>query len=487
MQTSEGDASRPGSDPDRRLDDILARIAALRADTDARIAALGTTAAPPAVAAPPPAAAPAPAPAPAPAEAPGPTPPAIVETPAPAPVPAPAPEPAPVPATARRTTTRLTAARLAAALRTGATRTTAAFGRGTHALGRATATAVARTAHLLAAARHGIATLLTAATATARRTTTGLSAALRTGVARTAAALARGTAVLRDLGASGLRAAANAVGRIPTRAAVGGLAVLVVAAAGTVAFRAAGPAEDAAVTVPGPDEGLAPIVPPEAPDPTTLGVAADPATTEPVSPSPAPTEGDAATGGVPTDEPLAGIVPVPDLPPVPEVAAPEPRRPPSLLRIPAIGVDAATVPVGLEPDGAMEIPVDVSTIGWYEPGEGVGVAPGQVGTAVLAGHVDSRTQGAGAFYYLRDLAVGDEVVVEHADGTSSTWEVTEIIQYPKDELPIDEVFVWDGPPRLALITCGGEFDWTVRSYTDNIVVHAEPVPAAEGAAPSVGG
>ncbi len=297
----------------------------------------------------------------------------------------------------------------------------------------------------------------------------------------------RGTAVLRDLGASGLRAAADAAGRIPTRAAVGGLAVLVVAAAGTVAFRAAGPAEDAAVTVPGPDEGLAPIVPPEAPDPTTLGVAADPATTEPVSPSPAPTEGDAATGGVPTDEPLAGIVPVPDLPPVPEVAAPEPRRPPSLLRIPAIGVDAATVPVGLEPDGAMEIPVDVSTIGWYEPGEGVGVAPGQVGTAVLAGHVDSRTQGAGAFYYLRDLAVGDEVVVEHADGTSSTWEVTEIIQYPKDELPIDEVFVWDGPPRLALITCGGEFDWTVRSYTDNIVVHAEPVPAAEGAAPSVGG
>ena len=248
---------------------------------------------------------------------------------------------------------------------------------------------------------------------------------------------------------------------MPRRAAYGGLALLVVGAAGSLALRtvddgprdpgagvagvAAAPADvDTAATAvavaPDVDEAVAPILPPAAP-------------AAPVTPEPAP-------------------APVPDPPPTAL------RRPPALLRIPAIGVEASTVPVGLEPDGAMEIPVDVSTIGWYEPGEGVGVAPGQVGTAVLAGHVDSRTQGAGAFYHLRDLAVGDEVVVEHADGTSSTWRVTEIIQYPKDELPIDEVFVWDGPPRLALITCGGAFDWTVRSYTDNIVVHAEPVAAA---------
>jgi hypothetical protein len=63
----------------------------------------------------------------------------------------------------------------------------------------------------------------------------------------------------------------------------------------------------------------------------------------------------------------------------------------------------------------MEIPEDVSTVGWYE----LGVAPGEAGSAVLAGHVDSRTQGRGAFFDLRDLDVGDRATVAHEDGTTS--------------------------------------------------------------------
>lgn len=171
------------------------------------------------------------------------------------------------------------------------------------------------------------------------------------------------------------------------------------------------------------------------------------------------------------------------LPPVMPPPAPEPepepepvvRSAPLAVRIPAIAVDATTVPVGLEGDGSMEIPSDVSTIGWYEPAEGLGVVPGQTGTAVLAGHVDSRTQGTGAFYFLRELTVGDSVEIAHEDGSVSTWRITEVVQYAKDSLPIDEVFVWSGAPRLALITCGGPFDWTARSYTDNLVVFAELV------------
>ena len=176
---------------------------------------------------------------------------------------------------------------------------------------------------------------------------------------------------------------------------------------------------------------------------------------------------------------IAPVVP----PPAPE---PEPveewRSAPLAVRIPAIQVDATTVPVGLEVDGSMEIPSDVATIGWYEPAEGLGVTPGQSGTSVLAGHVDSRTQGAGAFYDLRDLRVGDLIEIAHEDGSTSTWRITRVTQYPKDELPIDEVFVWTGPPRLALITCGGAFDWTARSYTDNLVVYAEPDTIATPAA-----
>jgi hypothetical protein len=184
--------------------------------------------------------------------------------------------------------------------------------------------------------------------------------------------------------------------------------------------------------------------------------------------------------------------------PVPEVAAPEPAAPdptpevtepadgvravPLHVRIGAITVDAPVVSVGLEDDGAMEIPDRVAEIGWYDPDE-LGVTPGSSGTAVLAGHVDSRTQGRGALYFLRDLRVGEIVELDLSDGTTQRWIITDVIQYPKDVLPFSELFVWSGPPRLALITCGGEFDRTARSYTDNIVVYAEPLDPVTGAPP----
>jgi sortase (surface protein transpeptidase) len=142
---------------------------------------------------------------------------------------------------------------------------------------------------------------------------------------------------------------------------------------------------------------------------------------------------------------------------------------PSRIRIPSLGVDAAVVPVGLEDDGTMEIPHDVRTVGWFEPG----IRPGEDGSAVLSGHVDSRTQGAGAFFELRSLDVDDEVVVT-AGSTEQRWRVVARDRYGKDELPVDALFARDGDPRLVLITCGGEFDATSRSYADNVVVVAVP-------------
>jgi sortase (surface protein transpeptidase) len=168
--------------------------------------------------------------------------------------------------------------------------------------------------------------------------------------------------------------------------------------------------------------------------------------------------------------------------PSPVAPAPEPepaeespvRAVPLQVRIGAISVDAPIVPVGLEEDGAMEIPDRVAEIGWYDP-DGLGVSPGSTGTAVLAGHVDSRSQGRGALYDLRDLRVGEIIEVDLDDGTVQRWLINEVIQYPKDVLPLYDVFTWSGPPRLVVITCGGTFDRTVRSYTDNLVVYAEPL------------
>ena len=200
----------------------------------------------------------------------------------------------------------------------------------------------------------------------------------------------------------------------------------------------------------------------------------------------------ALLSGVRVDVP-AGPVPVPEVAP-PEPAAPAPtpeamepaegvRAIPLHVRIGAITVDAPVISVGLEDDGAMEIPDRVAEIGWYDPDE-LGVTPGSSGTAVLAGHVDSRTQGRGALYFLRDLRVGEIVELDLSDGTTQRWIITDVIRYPKDVLPFSELFVWSGPPRLALITCGGTFDRTARSYTDNIVAYAEPLEPLTGAPPA---
>jgi hypothetical protein len=194
-------------------------------------------------------------------------------------------------------------------------------------------------------------------------------------------------------------------------------------------------------------------------------------------------------GGPPEPAPdVTAAAPLPaPVEPAPSVPEPAPAAPPTVratpvqVRVGTIRVDAPLVAVGILDGGVMEIPSDVATIGWYDPepdpdtGAGLGVIPGVQGTAVLAGHVDSRTQGRGALYDLRDLAVGDRIEIDHADGTSTLWRVTDVVRYPKVTLPYAEVFTWTGPPRLALITCGGEFDRTARGYTDNIVAYAELV------------
>ena len=202
--------------------------------------------------------------------------------------------------------------------------------------------------------------------------------------------------------------------------------------------------------------------------------------------------------GSSAEAPVSAPAPVVDAPPVEAPADPEPSEPteppatvapplPLALRIDTIGVDAPLVSVGLEPDGAMEIPDDVREIGWYDPDD-LGVRPGTTGTAVFASHVDSRTQGRGVLFELRQMRVGDTLDIDLEDGTTQTWVVTEVAQIPKVSMPLNEIFTWSGPPRVVVITCGGEFDRSARSYVDNIVVYAEPLdrmPDRNEGAPSV--
>lgn len=152
-------------------------------------------------------------------------------------------------------------------------------------------------------------------------------------------------------------------------------------------------------------------------------------------------------------------------------AGQEQRPAPVRLAVPALGVDTIVDPVGVEPDGQMTIPAEVDRVGWYR----FGPAPGDDGSAVLAGHVDDREQGLGAMAPLRAAEVGQEVAVTDAAGTTTRWRVVsrELIQ--KQVLPLDRLFAREGPPRLTLITCGGPFLPEYASYRDNVVVVAEPL------------
>ena len=138
---------------------------------------------------------------------------------------------------------------------------------------------------------------------------------------------------------------------------------------------------------------------------------------------------------------------------------------PNRLRIPALGVDAAVVPVGLEANGDMEIP-GAADVGWYE----LGPRPGAPGSAVLAAHIDYNGQ-RGAFFDLGSVPVGAEILVD-GDGGEQRFVVSEREQVAKADVDLSRYFTNDGPNRITLITCGGGFDKSIRHYEDNLIITA---------------
>ncbi len=142
---------------------------------------------------------------------------------------------------------------------------------------------------------------------------------------------------------------------------------------------------------------------------------------------------------------------------------------PVRVRIPAIGVDAPVVNLGLDPDGAVAAPDGFQEVGWYEGGP----RPGQPGPAVLLGHVDSE-RGAAVFYRLATLPPGAQVLVDRADGTTARFRIKGRMQVAKSQFPSDLVYAPTLTPSLRLVTCGGDFDTATGHYRDNVVLTAVP-------------
>lgn len=147
------------------------------------------------------------------------------------------------------------------------------------------------------------------------------------------------------------------------------------------------------------------------------------------------------------------------------------RSTPKSISIPAIGVHATFVQLGLAADGSIEVPSDVTHVGWYR----LGPAPGEIGPAVVLGHVDSASSGPGVFFKLGALANGDRVTINRSDGRVVTFTVYAVREYPKDEFPVLTVYGNTADSQLRLITCGGSFDRTSGHYRSNIVVFAREI------------
>ncbi|WP_433387243.1 class F sortase [Micromonospora sp. KLBMP9576] len=147
-----------------------------------------------------------------------------------------------------------------------------------------------------------------------------------------------------------------------------------------------------------------------------------------------------------------------------------PRSAPTTITISRIGVDAAIMPLGTNPDGTVQVPPleRAQLAGWYEPGP----SPGEVGNAVIVGHVDSAEIGPAVFFSLGALQPGDKVTVTRADGRRVTFTVELVKAYPKTEFPTEQVYGPDDRPGLRVVTCGGIFDEATGSYPDNVVVFA---------------
>lgn len=165
--------------------------------------------------------------------------------------------------------------------------------------------------------------------------------------------------------------------------------------------------------------------------------------------------------------------PEPTNSPTATLAASEPVR----LKIPALDLVSDLSQVAKNDDGTVEVPTgeNYDKAAWYK----YSPSPGERGSSVILGHVDSVDTGPSVFYNLTKLKPNDKIMVERADKSTAIFNVDRMEQYPKETFPTQEVYGdTSGRSTLKLITCGGEFNDSRGEYDDNIIVFASLVPSS---------
>ncbi|WP_055571331.1 class F sortase [Streptomyces prasinopilosus] len=181
----------------------------------------------------------------------------------------------------------------------------------------------------------------------------------------------------------------------------------------------------------------------------------------------APSASSAATTTVTASSPTAGASP--EARPTGKYL---PRAAPTRLRIPDIDVDAPFTDLAIAASGELEAPPpdDTNLVGWFADG----VSPGERGTSIIAGHVDTKTSAA-VFARLSELEKGDRFEVKRADGRKAEFVVDHAESFDKDDFPDKRVYADTDDAQVRLITCAGDYDRKAKDYTENLVVFAHLV------------
>jgi hypothetical protein len=144
------------------------------------------------------------------------------------------------------------------------------------------------------------------------------------------------------------------------------------------------------------------------------------------------------------------------------------EREPVSIKIPALSINAPVTRLGLEQDGSLQVPAEDDKVGWYAGG----AVPGEDGTAIMVGHLDS-TIGPAVFQRLKNLKPRDIISISRADGSTVEFKVSRLATYNYDDFPDTEVYGATSYPSLRLLTCAGKYNPRTRHYSQNLVVYAE--------------
>jgi sortase (surface protein transpeptidase) len=170
--------------------------------------------------------------------------------------------------------------------------------------------------------------------------------------------------------------------------------------------------------------------------------------------------------------PLAKSAPAPhgSVAAPPQARSAKPVARPVTLIIPRIGVRTRLEALGRTPQGTLQVPDSSTVAGWYTGSP----RPGEIGSSIIAGHIDSA-YGAAVFFRLRLLRPGNLAYVRRADGTLAVFRVYAERMYAKADFPTEQVYGPVPDAELHLITCGGVFDSATGSYLSNVVVYARQI------------